>query len=152
MSPDIVDRLTRSRMMSGIRGKNTKLEVRLRKALFARGFRYRLHSPHLPGKPDIVLPRYRAVVLVHGCFWHGHDCHLFKVPGTRTEWWMAKIERNRERDREVAQQLRQLGWRHASVWECAVRGRRRRPLDDVAEEVATWLASPRSSAQIRAGV
>ena len=140
MSPDIVDPKTRSRMMAGIRAKNTKLEVRLRKALFARGFRYRLHANDLPGKPDIVLPRHRAVVFVHGCFWHGHDCELFRLPGTRTDWWKTKIERNRERDREVAADLREKGWRQANVWECAVRGRGRRALEDVAEEVGAWLA------------
>ena len=80
---DIVDATTRSRMMSGIRGKNTRIEVMVRKALFARGFRYRLHNPKLPGRPDIVLPKYRAAVFIHGCFWHGHNCRYFKWPETR---------------------------------------------------------------------
>ena len=150
MSPDIVDPKTRSRMMSGIRAKNTKLEVRLRKALFARGFRYRLHVIDLPGKPDIVLPRYRAVVFVHGCFWHGHDCELFRLPGTRTAWWTAKIERNRQRDQEVAGDLRARGWRQANVWECAVRGRGSRSLEEVAEEVSLWLAESGQTTHIRA--
>ena len=127
--------------MAGIRGKNTKLEIRLRKALFALGFRYRLHSKDLPGKPDIVLPRYRAVAFVHGCFWHGHDCDLFRLPGTRTEWWKAKIERNRKRDQEVAARLRERGWRQANIWECAVRGRGSRTVEDVAQEVALWLST-----------
>ena len=139
-------------MMAGIRAKNTKLEVRLRKALFARGFRYRLHAADLPGKPDIVLPRYRAVVSVHGCFWHGHDCELFRLPGTRTAWWKAKIERNRARDQEVADDLRERGWRQANVWECAVRGRGSCTLEEVAEEVAAWLAENRQTTHIRAKV
>ena len=88
---DIVDPATRSRMMSGIRGRDTKPELRVRKALHARGFRYRVHQTRLPGKPDIVLPCFRAVVLVHGCFWHGHDCPLFRLPGTRTDFWRDKI-------------------------------------------------------------
>lgn len=136
--------------MSGIRAKNTKLEVRLRKALFARGFRYRLHAASLPGKPDIVFPRYRAVVFVHGCFWHGHDCELFRLPGTRTDWWETKIERNRERDREVTAGLRAQGWRQAKVWECAVRGRGRRTLEDIAAEVGSWLLEGDRIANFRA--
>lgn len=128
-------------MMSGIRAKNTKLEVRLRKALFARGLRYRLHAKHLPGKPDIVFSRHRAVVFVHGCFWHGHDCDLFRLPGTRTEWWNAKILRNQERDHEVASRLAETEWRQANVWECAVRGRNSRTVQEVAEDVAVWLST-----------
>ena len=95
---DVVDTATRSRMMAGIRGTNTKPELLLRKGLHAQGFRFRLHSTGLPGKPDIVLPRHHAVVFAHGCFWHGHNCHLFKWPSTRPEFWQAKIERNREVD------------------------------------------------------
>ena len=91
---DVVDRKTRSRMMSGIRGKNTRPELLIRKGLHARGFRFRLHDKRLPGKPDLVLPKYSAVIFVHGCFWHGHDCHLFKWPQSRREFWRKKITRN----------------------------------------------------------
>lgn len=150
MSPDIVDSKTRSRMMSGIRAKNTKLEVRLRKALFARGFRYRLHATSLPGKPDMALPRYRAVVFVHGCFWHGHDCPLFRLPGTRTDWWRAKIEKNRQRDQQVADALRERGWRQAHIWECAVRGPNSRSAAEVADEIAVWLSTSGRTISIRA--
>ena len=136
-------------MMARVRSKDTKLEVRIRKALFARGFRYRLHAANLPGKPDIVLARYRAVVFVHGCFWHGHDCDLFRLPGTRREWWKAKIERNRARDAEVADSLRTKGWRQANVWECAVRGRGSRPLPQVVAEVAGWLTDEEQSSQFQ---
>ncbi len=125
--------------MAGIRGRNTKVEVRLRKALFARGLRYRIHVRDLPGRPDVVLPRYRAVVMIHGCFWHGHDCELFRLPGTRTAWWKSKIDRNRERDREVERALRETGWRIAHVFECAIRGKVRRPVEIVAAEVARWI-------------
>ena len=95
---DIVDKATRSRMMSGIRGKDTKPEVLIRKALHGRGLRYRLHASDLPGKPDLVFPRYGAALFIHGCFWHGHDCKYFKLPATRTEFWGGEINDNRDRD------------------------------------------------------
>ncbi|MFJ6024941.1 very short patch repair endonuclease [Brevundimonas sp. NPDC092305] len=135
---DVVDPATRSRMMSGIRGKNTKPELIIRKALHARGFRYRLHCD-LPGKPDICLPKHRAVIFVHGCFWHGHDCHLFKWPNSRPEFWRRKIERNREVDGEAAELLLATGWRVATIWECALKGRTRRSLDEVINQCADWL-------------
>jgi DNA mismatch endonuclease (patch repair protein) len=138
--PDVVDPATRSRMMSGIRGKNTKPELLIRKALHARGFRYRLHCD-LPGKPDICLPKHRAVIFVHGCFWHGHGCHLFKWPGTRPEFWRAKIGRNCEVDRAAEARLADLGWRVAVVWECAIKGRERIPVDRLMGCVAQWLTS-----------
>ena len=139
--PDIVDSATRSRMMRGIQGKDTKPEVRLRKALFAQGFRYRLHAKELPGKPDILLPRYRAAILVHGCFWHGHDCHLFRLPGTRTEFWSEKINSNRRRDAIAHERLLEQGWRVLTVWECAMKGRNRLPLDKLVSRVSVWLDS-----------
>lgn len=126
--------------MSGIRGKNTKPELLIRKALHARGFRYRLHCD-LPGKPDICLPKHRAVIFVHGCFWHGHDCHLFKWPKTRPEFWQAKIARNREVDRLAEERLLADGWRVATVWECAIKGRHRLHLPDVLDTLQTWLVS-----------
>ncbi len=137
---DVVDPATRSRMMSGIRGKNTKPELLIRKALHARGFRYRLHCD-LPGKPDICLPRHRAVIFVHGCFWHGHGCHLFKWPSTRPEFWRAKIERNCEVDRAGELRLIDLGWRVGVVWECALKGSHRRPIAKVIDDCQTWLLS-----------
>lgn len=145
---DVVDPATRSRMMSGIRGKNTKPELLIRKALHARGFRYRLHCD-LPGKPDICLPKHCAVIFVHGCFWHGHNCHLFKWPGTRPEFWRAKIERNRTVDAAAEEALAQAGWRMAVVWECALKGRNRKPLDDVISTCAGWLTSDHPRLEIR---
>lgn len=134
--------------MSGIRGKNTKPELLIRGALHARGFRYRLHAPHVPGKPDLVLPKWKAVILVHGCFWHGHDCHLFRLPGTRTAFWEAKIERNRERDNQVLNALREAGWRVLTVWECAIRGRTRLEFPDVIDRICAWLTGPTGEAAI----
>ncbi|MEJ6790294.1 very short patch repair endonuclease [Brevundimonas sp. BR2-1] len=135
---DVVDPATRSRMMSGIRGKNTKPELMIRKALHARGFRYRLHCD-LPGKPDICLPKHRAVIFVHGCFWHGHDCRLFKWPKTRPEFWQAKIERNRAVDLASQDKLFGAGWRIATVWECSLKGRERLRLEEVIDTLANWL-------------
>lgn len=112
-------------MMSGIRGKNTKPELVVRKALYSQGFRYRLHVKDLPGKPDIVLPKYRTVIFVHGCFWHGHNCHLFRLPSSNRDFWRAKIKQNQENDRKAVRALRKDGWRVIAVWECALRGRKR---------------------------
>jgi len=146
---DVVPADVRSRMMAGIRGTNTKPELLLRRGLHARGFRYRLHDRTLPGKPDIVLPRFRAVILAHGCFWHGYDCHLFKWPSTRPEFWQAKIARNREVDARAEAALADLGWRQGVVWECALKGRARLPLDAVILACADWLGSDRPRLEIR---
>jgi len=145
---DVVDAATRSRMMSGIRGKNTKPELVIRKALHARGFRYRLHCK-LPGKPDLCLPKYRAVIFVHGCFWHGHDCHLFKWPSTRPEFWREKIGRNRAVDAAAEAKLLTDGWRVAIVWECALKGRTRRVIEDIAQDCADWLNTDSRMLEIR---
>lgn len=135
-------------MMSGIRAKNTKPEILVRKALHALGFRYRLHDRRLPGRPDIVLPRYQAVVFVHGCFWHGHDCPLFKVPATRPEFWLSKIERNQITDARNEQALSSMSWRIALVWECALRGKQAN-IDDVAHRLAQWLRGSTMRAEIK---
>ncbi len=119
---DIVDEQTRSRMMSGIRGRDTKIELRVRKSLHALGFRYRLGGRNLPGRPDIVLSKHKALVFVHGCFWHGHDCSLFRHPKTRAGFWLQKIHANRERDRRNIAELERNGWRPFVVWECSLRG------------------------------
>lgn len=135
-------------MMAGIRGKNTKPELLIRKALHARGFRYRIHCKDLPGNPDMCFPKYRAVIFVHGCFWHGHDCHLFKWPKTRPEFWSAKIARNREVDALAEQRLLAEEWRMATVWECALKGKTRLPLEDVVASLERWLQSDESSLEI----
>ncbi len=146
---DVVDPATRSRMMSGIRGKNTKPELTIRKALHARGFRYRVHCKDLPGNPDLCLPKYRAVIFVHGCFWHGHDCHLFKWPKTRPEFWKGKIGRNQELDAESVMALERSGWRWARVWECALKGRTRLHPDDLVIRLDHWLRSDQATLTIQ---
>lgn len=137
--PDVVSKETRSRMMSGIRSKDTKHEISIRKSLHAAGYRYRLHRRDLPGTPDLSLPRFRAVVFIHGCFWHRHDCSLFKWPTTRSEFWFAKINGNRDRDEEAHCALKRMGWRIGVIWECALRGTQRRDHGDVMEELINWL-------------
>ena len=146
---DIVPAAVRSRMMAGIGGKNTKPELFLRKGLHAQGFRFRIHRQDLPGTPDIVFPRYRAVLFVHGCFWHGHDCHLFKVPGTRAAFWLAKISRNRDVDCRAREGLSMASWRQGVVWECALKGRVRLPPETVIAACADWLKSDRAWIELR---
>lgn len=122
---DVVDKATRSRMMSGIRGRDTKPELRVRRYLHAAGFRFRLSPRDVFGKPDIVLPKYRAVVLVHGCYWHRHEgCRYATMPASNTELWQAKFEANKRRDREVEERLRSEDWNVQVVWECDLSDRR----------------------------
>lgn len=118
---DVVDKQTRSRMMSSVRAKNTKIELEVRRRLFAMGFRYRLHRRALPGTPDMVFPKYTAVIFVNGCFWHSHGCRFSSLPQTRRMWWKKKLEHNRLRDGEVVARLRELGWRVLTIWECSFR-------------------------------
>ncbi len=118
---DTVDKETRSKMMSSVRGKNTKLEIEIRKRLFAQGFRYRLHARNLPGRPDMVFPKYAAAVFVHGCFWHSHGCARSTTPESHREWWRKKLQDNKARDAKTREALRLDGWRVLVVWECSVR-------------------------------
>ncbi len=136
-------------MMSGIRAVNTQPELTIRRGLHAKGFRFRLHADNVPGKPDLVLPRWRAAIFVHGCFWHGHDCHLFKLPSTRPEFWNAKIERNRKRDQIVRSQLEDSEWRFLVIWECALKGRTRLGFGELIEKVAVWLRGDERTGELR---
>ena len=148
----MVDVLTPSQRrlnMSRIRGGNTKPEMALRRGLHRRGFRFVLHRKELPGRPDIVFPRYRKVILVHGCFWHGHDCRFFKSPATRPEFWATKIAANKSRDSFVRSELEKANWRHLTIWECAVRGQKSDATDKVAKQVAKWLLSKSRRGEIR---
>ena len=121
---DVHNKKTRSYNMSKIRGKDTKPEIIVRKFLFGNGFRYKLHDKMLPGKPDLVFPKYKTVIFIHGCFWHGHDgCKYFVVPKTRKKWWLEKINRNKQLDTENLRKLKKLGWRILTVFECKLRPR-----------------------------
>ena len=135
--------------MSRIRGRNSLIELSVRKAMFSRGFRYRLHDKTLPGKPDMVFPRWRAVVFVHGCYWHGHDCALFRLPSSNREFWQTKIERNRARDARNISELNSLGWRIGVVWECALRNRGPKGLETVANRLSEWLKGKEETIGIR---
>lgn len=116
---DVHEPEVRSYNMSRIKGKNTKPEMLVRKFLFSKGFRYRLHVKNLPGKPDIVLPKYKTVIFVHGCFWHGHEgCKYFVVPKTRTEWWLNKIDTNKRNDAKSIALLNKENWKIILLWEC----------------------------------
>ena len=139
---DVVDKATRSRMMAGIQGKNTLPELAVRRSLHAAGFRYRLHVASLPGKPDIVLPRYRAVILVHGCFWHRHPgCRFATTPATRPDFWLDKFRQNVMRDRRNHDALIEQGWKVATVWECDIRRG-----DQLLGSLADWIVSGPSGA------
>ena len=127
--------------MAAIRGKDTKPELMIRRGLHAKGFRYRLQGRGLPGRPDLVLPKHHAVIFVHGCFWHRHDCPLFRWPQTRQEFWREKINGNARRDAEAIGFLLDVGWRVGIVWECALKGRGKRPLPEVIDSLALWLSS-----------
>lgn len=123
-------------MMSGIRNKDTKPEVALRKALHGRGLRYKLHDRSLPGRPDLVFPSRHAVVLVNGCFWHAHEgCPYFKLPATRPEFWQQKLTANRQRDLRNLSLLQDAGWRVAVVWECATR----KDFASTVDQLESWL-------------
>jgi DNA mismatch endonuclease, patch repair protein len=138
-------------MMSGIRSKNTRAEVQIRKGLFARGFRYRIHVRTLPGNPDIVLRRHNAAMFVNGCFWHRHACALSKIPSTRSDWWRKKLEGNRRRDARNIAALLSDKWRVLVIWECAFRKTgtpRTVGIDAVVELAARWLRGNSRHARI----
>jgi DNA mismatch endonuclease (patch repair protein) len=119
---DVHSKEIRSYNMSRIKGKDTKPEMLVRKFLFSKGLRYKLHDKKLPGKPDIVLPKYKTVIFVHGCFWHGHDdCKYYVVPKTRTDWWLAKISANKLKDADSIAKLLQSGWKIIVIWECELK-------------------------------
>jgi len=145
---DTVDSATRARIMASVRGKHTKPELLVRSALHRLGYRYRLHDKKLPGHPDIVFPMYKAIILVNGCFWHGHRCQLGTVPSTRRKFWLEKFERNRERDRRNIRLYRDMGWRVLVVWECALKGTRKLRFEEVVTRMVDWLHSDAEYRQI----
>lgn len=135
----------RRRNMAAVKGKNTKPEMLVRRALHGRGFRYGLHNKTLPGKPDLVLPKYRAVIFVHGCFWHKHDCPAFTWPKTREDFWRAKIGGNVVRDAANIEALLASGLRVAVIWECTMKGKRKLPFDAMIDTLEAWLIGDEAS-------
>lgn len=135
---DVHDKKTRSFNMSRIRSRDTKPELLVRKYLFSKGFRYKLHDKTLPGKPDLVFPKYKTVIFIHGCFWHGHKgCRYFVIPKTRTTWWLEKIDRNKELDAKNAAKLKKFGWKILTIYECKLKpGDRDKTLSNLAAKLA----------------
>lgn len=135
--------------MAAIKSSHTKPELAIRKALHAAGLRYRLHAKDLPGKPDLVFPRYKAVLFVNGCFWHRHDCHLFRWPASREDFWREKIGRNVANDERAIASLKKEGWRVGVIWECALKGRTRLNHPETMQRLASWIKSEEQTITIR---
>ena len=146
---DVLTPNQRRKNMKAIRARGTKLERIIGRGLHARGFRYRLNVKQLPGTPDLAFPKHHAVIFAHGCFWPGHDCHLFKIPDTRPDFWLAKIKANQSRDEQALDQLHENGWRTMIVWECATRGKKKHNLQDVLQECDNFLRSGVPSKELR---
>jgi DNA mismatch endonuclease (patch repair protein) len=147
-----VDTLTseeRSRRMASVRQSHTEPELVVRRLMHRAGLRFRVADRRLPGSPDIVLPRWRTVVFVHGCFWHGHDCPLFKLPRTRTEWWRAKVASNINRDQRAVECLVAMGWRAITVWQCALKGKGRLASADLAAALSNAVRMNSSLTEVR---
>jgi DNA mismatch endonuclease (patch repair protein) len=146
---DIVDSITRSRMMAGIKSRNTKPELLIRSLLHNRGFRFRLHVKDLPGKPDIVLPKYHSVIFINGCFWHGHkNCRFFKLPSTRPEFWKEKILKYQNNDARSVNLLLAKNWKVCIIWECSIRGAKKNP-EEVIDTVINWLTGNEIFLEVR---
>lgn len=137
--------------MAAIKGKNTKPELLIRSALHKLGFRYSLQNKRLSGNPDLYFRKYNAVLFVHGCFWHGHGCHLFKWPKTREDFWREKLTANVERDARNIEALLKAGVRVGVIWECALKGEAKKPLDQLALELANWIKSDSQEIEIGNG-
>ncbi|MBD9642554.1 MULTISPECIES: very short patch repair endonuclease [Pantoea] len=145
---DVHSQAIRSKNMRAIRNQDTAIEQRIALILKDRGFTYRVQDKALPGRPDFVLPAEKAIIFVHGCFWHRHHCYLFKMPATRTEFWSGKINSNVERDRRYVEQLREGGWKVLIVWECALRGKLQLQDSALIERLEEWLLAATDSSEI----
>ncbi len=145
---DVHSSITRSKNMRAIRQQDTAIELRVAQLLKDRGFAYRVQDKNLSGRPDFVLLEQQAIIFVHGCFWHHHHCYLFKVPATRTEFWIGKINSNVERDNRYVRQLQESGWKVLIIWECALRNKLRLSYGDLQERVEEWLLAMDQSAEI----
>jgi len=145
---DVVPVEKRSEMMGGIRSKNTKPELIVRKMLHSAGYRYRLHSKAVPGTPDIVLKKYNAVIFINGCFWHFHECAIGNLPKSNTEFWEKKLNNNRARDATKIKDCEAAGWRVLTIWECATKGKRRLAFVDLNSTLTSWLRDGTSNKSI----
>lgn len=146
---DVHSPAIRSKNMAAIKGKDTKPEMKIRKMLHAAGFRYRLHVKDLPGKPDLVLPKYKAVIFVHGCFWHMHNCDQFKLPKSNQEFWINKFSLNKKNDELHQTALISAGWRVGTIWECALKGPDKLPLEETLVLLHSWLSSSKPTLELR---
>lgn len=147
---DVHSKEIRSKNMAAIKSKNTKPELLIAEALKSRGFVFQIHDKTLPGRPDFVMLEYRAVIFVHGCFWHGHDdCHLFKWPESRTEFWKKKITGNVERDKKNIKALQREGWWVLEIWECSIKGRNKMPFDELVNKIEHWVLYEMKSKSLR---
>ena len=145
---DVHDKATRSKNMRAIATRDTAIEKRLVSVLTEQGATFRVQDAALPGRPDFVVDDYQCVIFTHGCFWHHHECYLFKTPATRTQFWLAKIGKNVERDARDRERLQALGWRVLIIWECAIRGRKKLSDEALSERVVEWICSGGATAQI----
>ena len=145
---DTVDRQTRSKIMASVGQKDTGGELVLRRALHKIGLRYKLHDGSLPGSPDLVFPRFRAVIFVHGCYWHSHQCYRSTVPKTRYEFWIEKFQANRKRDKRNVNSLLKSEWRVLTDWECALLGKNALPIHEVTDHICAWLNGKNSKGQV----
>lgn len=146
---DRVDSATRSQMMAAVKSRNTKPELLIRSMLHQKGFRFRLHVKDLPGKPDIVLPKYRSVILINGCFWHGHEnCRFFKIPSTRTEFWEEKIYKNKINDSKAIAKLLAENWRVCVIWQCKIR-ESKKDLTALADIVSSFITGKEEFLELR---
>ncbi len=147
---DVFDKAKRSQIMASITAKDTKPEIMIRKALHRKGYRFRLHSRALPGTPDLTFRKFNAVIMVNGCFWHGHDCALFRMPATNRKFWSDKITNNKRRDQKVRAELLDLGWRVLIVWECSMKGKQRTDFEDLILTIENWLLSDQGELELSA--
>lgn len=145
---DVHDPKTRSRNMRAIKNRGTTIEKKVGELLVQSGFTFREQVQDLPGKPDFVIDDYKAIVFVHGCFWHHHNCHLFKVPSTRTDFWMTKIQKNVLNDQKVMQGLSSSGWRILIVWECGLKGRLKLSFPELGLRLEEWICAASSHAEM----
>ena len=145
---DIFTQEKRSEIMSAVKGKDTKPEVMLRKALFSKGLRYSFHTKSIEGKPDIYLKKYNAVIFFHGCFWHGHNCKAGASPKTRTEFWKSKVESNKDRDSRIINSLKDKGFRVMIVLGCSLKGKGKSRFECVVNKIIEWLISDNGTNEI----